>query len=148
MTYYSLQGTDGCYEAARGLGDQPKIWLRAKSEQVEWAPLEQLADEFLPDEWRHPSKEQLEAGHGGGDFLEVQDFVRAILQDRQPPIGIHEAMDMTSLVWSANSRLPRDRSGCPCRIPGSGKFSAGLNPQTRSGRRPHSTCNHNGDPGG
>ncbi len=95
MTYYSLQGTDGCYEAARGLGDRPKIWLRAKSEQVEWMPLEQLADEFLPDEWRHPTKEQLEAGHGGDDYLEVQDFVSAILRDCKPPIGIHEAMDMT-----------------------------------------------------
>ena len=27
LNYYSLQGTKGCYEAARGLGDRPKIWL-------------------------------------------------------------------------------------------------------------------------
>ncbi len=95
MIYYSLQGTDGCYEAARGLGDQPKIWLSAKCGQMQWIPLEELAEEFLPDEWLHPTKEQLEAGHGGGDYLEVQDFVRAILTDTAPPIGIHEAMDLT-----------------------------------------------------
>lgn len=95
MTYYSLQGTEGCYQASSGLDDKPKIWLASKSEQVEWVPLEQLAEEFLPDEWQHPSKEQLAAGHGGGDYLEVQDFVRAILTGTPPPIGIHEAMDMT-----------------------------------------------------
>jgi predicted dehydrogenase len=95
MTYYSLQGTDGCYEAPRGLGDQPKIWLASKSSAVEWMPLSELEEQFLPAEWLHPSKEALEAGHGGGDYFEVQDFVRAILNDAEPPIGIHESMDMT-----------------------------------------------------
>lgn len=95
MTYYSLQGTTGCYEAARGLGDQPKIWLADRSEKVEWMPLEDLAEEFLPDEWLHPTEAQLQAGHGGGDYLEVQDFVRAILDGAPPPVGIHEALDMT-----------------------------------------------------
>lgn len=95
MTYYSLQGTTGCYEAPRGLGDQPKIWLQDRCKEGEWIPLEDLAEEFLPEEWLHPSEEQLQAGHGGGDYLEVQDFVRAILDGTPPPIGIHEAMDMT-----------------------------------------------------
>ncbi len=95
MTYYSLQGTTGCYEAPRGLGDQPKIWLQDRCEGLEWMPLEDLAEEFLPEEWLRPSAEQLEAGHGGGDFLEVHDFIRAILDGAPPPVGIHEAMDMT-----------------------------------------------------
>jgi len=95
MTYYSLQGTEGCYEAARGLGDQPKIWLASNSAEPKWMPLEALADAFLPESWQHPSREQREAGHGGGDYLEVQDFVRAILEETEPPIGIHQALDMT-----------------------------------------------------
>jgi predicted dehydrogenase len=95
MTYYSLQGTTGCYEAPRGLGDREKIWLQGRCEGMEWMPLEDLAEEFLPEEWLRPSAEQLEAGHGGGDYLEVQDFIRAILDGTPPPTGIHEAMDMT-----------------------------------------------------
>ena len=95
MTYYQLQGTDGCYEAARGMGDVPKIWLKSRSQAVEWQPLSDFADEFLPAEWRHPSPEQLAAGHGGGDYLEVQDFVHAIRTGTPPPIGVHEALDMT-----------------------------------------------------
>jgi predicted dehydrogenase len=96
MTYYSLQGTDGCYEAARGLGDVPKVWLRAKSPHaMQWEPLEDLAAEFLPAHWLNPPPQALQAGHGGGDYWVVEDFVNAILCDTPPPIGIHEAMDMT-----------------------------------------------------
>lgn len=95
MTWYSLQGTDGCYESARGLGDEPKIWLKSINGTMEWMPLESLAEQFLPEHWLRPPQEAMQAGHGGGDYWEVQDFVEAILQDVEPPIGIHEAMDMT-----------------------------------------------------
>jgi predicted dehydrogenase len=95
MTYYSLQGTDGCYEAPRGLGDQPKIWLKERSEGLKWRPLEDFADEFLPERLKNPPPEALAAGHGGGDYWEIHDFIAAILEDAEPPIGIHQAMDMT-----------------------------------------------------
>jgi predicted dehydrogenase len=95
LTYYSLQGTDGCYEAPRGFGDEAKIWLKSRCEKLEWMALSELEEEFLPEFWLRPPKEALEAGHGGGDYWEVVDFVQAILEDKEPPIGIHEAMDMT-----------------------------------------------------
>jgi len=96
LTYYSLQGTEGCYEAPRGLGDQPKIWLRKDARGIlEWRPLWDYYEAFMPDFWKHPPKEALEAGHGGGDFWEVHDFVSAVLEEREPPIGIDLAMDMT-----------------------------------------------------
>ena len=49
----------------------------------------------MPDIWRNPPREALEAGHGGGDYFEVMDFVEAIQGKKPSPIGIHEAMDMT-----------------------------------------------------
>ena len=35
------------------------------------------------------------SGHGGGDLLELVDFVDSIRNGVEPVIGIHEAMDMT-----------------------------------------------------
>jgi predicted dehydrogenase len=96
MTYYSVTGTNGSYESARGFGDKPKIYLKDRhGEPALWHDLEELAEEFLPDEWLNQSEEARKAGHGGGDYMEILDFVKAIADGAQPPIGIHEAMDMT-----------------------------------------------------
>lgn len=95
-TYYSVTGTGGCYEAARGFGDKPKIYLKSHHEGVpKWHDLEELAEEFLPDEWLNQCEEARRAGHGGGDYMEILDFVDAITTGQDPPIGIHQAMDIT-----------------------------------------------------
>ena len=95
LAFYSLQGTDGCYEAARGLGDQPKVWLRSKSEKTEWRPLKDFEEDFLPEHWRNPPEEAKQAGHWGGDYWILQDFITAILEGSDPPVGIDLAMDMS-----------------------------------------------------
>lgn len=96
LTYYSLQGTDGCYEAPRGFGDDHKVWLRGiHGDEMAWHPLSDLQQEHLPARWLNPPPEALEAGHWGGDYWEVADFVEAILSGAEPPVGIHEAMDFT-----------------------------------------------------
>jgi hypothetical protein len=57
--------------------------------------LDDLRDEFLPDFWKEGMERARQAGHGGGDYFEILDFVDAALDRRPCPIGIHEAMDMT-----------------------------------------------------
>jgi len=94
-SYLHLQGTKGCYESPRGLGDKPKIWLLDRHEYNTWHDLDELAEEFLPDKWLNPSKEALAAGHGGGDYMVVQEFVDALVDGKEPPIDIHQSMDMT-----------------------------------------------------
>jgi len=98
MTHYELQGTRGCYQSAQGMGDQDKVWLMDRptaSGKVEWRPLMDLAEEFMPEFWKNPPAEALKAGHGGGDYFEVRDFVDCILKDSKPPIDVYDAMDMT-----------------------------------------------------
>lgn len=96
---YELQGTDGVFET--GKGAPARIWLRQLSEEVRWHDVETLLapggalEAYLPESWRNPPPEALQAGHGGGDFFEILDWVRAIRGEAPCPIGIHEAMDMT-----------------------------------------------------
>jgi predicted dehydrogenase len=97
MTNYQLQGTQGCYESARGgPGDINKIWLAVLCKDANtWLDLANLEGEYLPEIWRNPSQAALQSGHGGGDFFEVQDFINSILHGTPCPIGIDEAMDMS-----------------------------------------------------
>lgn len=96
MTNYTLQGTDGCYESARSPRGRNRIWLRSRSPDPNtWSDLEGLADEFLPEDWRALEEMAKQTGHGGGDFFVIADFADAILGEKPPIVGIHEAMDMT-----------------------------------------------------
>ncbi len=96
MSNYTLQGTKGCYESTRGPGERHKIWLADLCRDKEtWLDLSDLEAEYLPEIWRHPPEAALKAGHGGGDYFEVLDFINSIVTGTPCPIGIHEAMDMT-----------------------------------------------------
>ena len=113
--YYSLQGTKGCYEAARGLGDQPKIWLAEHSDQIAWQSLSDFEEQYMPKIWRNPSMEALQAGHGGGDYLEVREFVDSIINDTKSPIDIYESLDMT--VPGLVSEVSINRESIPVEVP-------------------------------
>lgn len=96
MAYYSLQGTEGCYEAPRGPSDSHKIWLKSRHEDPNtWHDPSEFEHEFLPEQWLHPPETALRTGHWGGDYFVVADFLQAIITETNPPIDIHIAMDMT-----------------------------------------------------
>lgn len=98
MSYYSLQGTKGCFEAPRGLGDQHKLWLDTSgenSDQADWRPLSDYY-EYLPERYKNATEEQKAAGHWGGDFFIVDDFVNAVKGLQAPAIDVYDACE-----WSA-----------------------------------------------
>jgi len=96
MTNYALQGTNGCYESARSSLEPNKVWLADLCPDMNtWIKLEDLEADYMPEMWRNPPQAALKAGHGGGDYFEVLDFVNSIVDGIPCPIGIHEALDMT-----------------------------------------------------
>lgn len=100
MTYYSLQGTKGCYEAPRGLGDDHKIWLEGMDENTDkakWRPLKEFLH-YLPERYLNATEEQKAAGHWGGDFFIVEDFVNAIFKNEKPPIDVYDACEWTAVA--------------------------------------------------
>ena len=100
LSYYSLQGTKGCYEAPRGMGDDHKIWLVGMDEDTEkatWRPLKDFY-EYLPERYKNVTEEQKSAGHWGGDFFVVQDFINAITKGVKPVIDVYEACEWTAVA--------------------------------------------------
>ena len=96
MSNYQLQGTDGCYESARQPGQPNFVWLRSlDADAAKWFDLDHVGNEFIPESWVKYEQLAQQAGHGGGDLIELIDFADAIRNRRPTPVGIHEAMDMT-----------------------------------------------------
>jgi predicted dehydrogenase len=97
MAYYSLQGTKGCYEAPRGLGDDHKIWLKdMDNHEGGWRSLADFKD-YLPERYKNATEVQRAAGHWGGDFFIVQDFVDAVRSGVKPAVDVYEACEWTAV---------------------------------------------------
>ena len=99
MTYYQLQGTRGVFETPRGFGDQLKICLTKDSAnygEAKWESLDNYSS-YLPERYRAATSEQNAAGHGGGDFFLVQDFVDAIRTGQKPDIDVYQACEWTAV---------------------------------------------------
>jgi predicted dehydrogenase len=97
--YYTLQGTEGCYEAPRGLGDTHKIWLKSmgdKADQATWRPLSDF-NAYLPERYKKVSEEQQSAEHWGSDFYIVHDFVQAIREGTPVAVDVYEACEWTAI---------------------------------------------------
>ncbi|NLO46012.1 MAG: Gfo/Idh/MocA family oxidoreductase [Clostridiales bacterium] len=124
MSYYSLQGTKGCYEAPRGLGDEHKIWLEASGDgdNRKWAPLSDYYDKYLPERYKNATEKQKQSGHWGGDFFLVDDFLDAVINGKKPAIDVYDACEWTAvgllseLSVTNGGRaidMPRFRPGTP-----------------------------------
>ncbi len=96
-TYYALQGTKGVYESSRIEGQPGNLWLgeSVAGEHRTWCSLTDL-DEFLPEDWKNPPPEALQAGHGGGDYFVARDFIRACRGEAFPNCGIDDALEWTA----------------------------------------------------
>jgi len=114
-SYYSLQGTKGCYEGTRGFGDKQKIWLADHCKVGEWRALSEFEDDFMPERWKNPPEEASKAGNVSGEYFELRDFVDSILHDTEPPMNVYVAMDFT--VPGLCSEESIANGGMPVQVP-------------------------------
>lgn len=125
MTHYVLQGSRGAYLSERYHGEDPLIWTDGRSPgasppdpvrgEAEWEPLWNYAAEFEDEGWRTLGAEARRAGHGGGDYFVIRDFVTAVRNGTPPPIDVYDAV-----TWSAIVPLSEEsvrRGGAPVAVP-------------------------------
>jgi len=117
MTWYLLQGAKGCYEAARGFGDDHKVWVEDfhGEDENQWHSLWDFEAEFMPEPWRSLSEKAAAAGHGGGDYFVAYEFVRSIINDTDPPIDVFRTLDMTLCDMASQESIAR--GGAPVPVP-------------------------------
>ena len=107
MTHYGLQGNAGAFISARHDGEDPLVWIEgvspgsnlpASSRQPEWQSLWALAAEYEHPRWASRGDEAVAAGHGGGDFFVLEDFVDAVLGERASAIDVYDAVTWSSIT--------------------------------------------------
>lgn len=124
MTYYTIQGTKGVVEASRVAGQDAKIWLKGMDEsidQAKWRPLSDF-NKYLPERYLNATEEQKNAGHGGGDFFIVEDFINAVTKGIKPAVDVYQACEWTAIALlselsitnkSRNIDMPHFRKNMP-----------------------------------
>lgn len=104
MDTYLLQGTNGIFESGIDESDGVNGFLDRVSfvgennpeKNMKWEKLSNY-NEFLPERYKNATKEQLEAGHRGGDFFIVEDFINAIRTNTQPELDVYKACEWTAV---------------------------------------------------
>ena len=120
MTHYVLQGSKAAYLSGRHEREDPLVWIDGRSPgtspgDAEWETLWAYSDEYEHPRWRQWGEEARRAGHGGGDFFVIEDFVSAIESGEPPAIDVYDAV-----TWSAIMPLSLEsvaRGGAPMEVP-------------------------------
>ena len=55
-------------------------------------------DEYLPEDWKTITKEQLEAGHGGMDYVMMKHYLTCLKEGRPMPIDVYDAVSWMSIT--------------------------------------------------
>jgi hypothetical protein len=105
MARHELQGTKASYTMQEP-GRKSLIWIEDRSATSQsgvaeaWEPISKYYEEFEHPLWREHRAEAEAAGHGGGDFFVLREFVASIREERPPVIDVYDAV-----TWSCITPL-------------------------------------------
>jgi predicted dehydrogenase len=113
MTHYVLQGIEGAYLSPRtgdpdGHADDPLVWIAGRSpgisppatddEAPRWQSLWEYAAAYEHPLWVRRGQEARASGHGGGDFLVLEEFCDAVRAGTCPPVDVYDAVTWSSIL--------------------------------------------------
>jgi hypothetical protein len=90
------------------------IGVNRVGEDRKWRPLSEF-EEHLPEQWRNPPEEALKAGHDGGDYFEVRDFVESVHGGARPLVDVYTALEWTAAGLCSQTSI--DNGGVAIRMP-------------------------------
>jgi len=108
---WMIQGTLGLYDEPRNsvyiLGTSPRYH--------EWEPFAPYQEKYEHRWWRQLRELDPTIGHGGTDYIELDQFLRAVRAGRQTPIDVYDSV-MMSVITPLSERSIAEGSR-PVRCP-------------------------------
>lgn len=92
---FRVQGTQGLW-----YNDGNTIYVEGKSKPHRWDASQQWLDQYNHQYWRENGEKARGAGHGGMDYIMMNDFFEAIKNNTDVPLDAYDAA-----AWSAISGL-------------------------------------------
>ncbi|MCX5661251.1 MAG: Gfo/Idh/MocA family oxidoreductase [Planctomycetota bacterium] len=110
MACHELQGVRACFRTQVDPAQPPMVWIDGLSPgtnpptkknpgHMQWQNLYDHAKKYEHPRWMKHMETANKAGHGGGDFFELEDFVDAIEGKAPSPIDVYDALSWSSIVW-------------------------------------------------
>ena len=114
---FTVRGTKGMYEQISNsvyFDGQPEYW--SSVEYIEkYKNSAEKYKSMLPDAWKSITQEQLDAGHGGMDYVELREFVDRLKSGEEMLIDVYDAASW--MVITALSEESIAEGGKPMQIP-------------------------------
>ena len=93
LMFQRLQGTEGIF-----FGSLEKIYVDGRSPEHKWedaAPYYEQYEHFL---WKALGEAARSSSHGGEDYVELHQFVRAVRNKIQTPVDVYDAATWSAIV--------------------------------------------------
>ena len=91
---FRLQGTKGIV-----MGAWDKIYLEGVSpKKDEWEPFAPYMKKYEHPIWKEMNGGSITSGHGGGDYITVYEFIKAVRTKTQPPQDVYDAATWSAIV--------------------------------------------------
>jgi len=107
--FYLVQGPKGCYDSRQG------VYIDGKSPSHRWESAGKFAKDYGHELWKTRGEKARASGHGGGDYLELAEFVDALRSEREPFIDVYDSASWSSLVELSMKSI--DAGGSSIEIP-------------------------------
>lgn len=115
-TTHELQGTRAAFRTQADPAQGAILWIDGLSsganpprstespdwqegDPMQWEPMENYQHQFDHPRWKQSGTLASAAGHGGGDFFVLEDFINVVDGVIDNPIDIYTAVTWTSLIW-------------------------------------------------
>ncbi len=107
---WMIQGTNGLYSEPRNAlyvhGTSPKYH--------EWESFDPYQEKYDHAWWKQTAQEAAGASHGGTDYLELREFLRAVRAKTQTPIDVYDSVIMSVITPLSEESIAKGSAPVKC----------------------------------
>jgi predicted dehydrogenase len=107
---WMIQGTLGLYNEGNS-----SVYLDGSSPKYhEWEPFAPYQEKYEHPWWKGLTERGSEAAHGGTDYLEIDQFLKAVRNRTQTPIDVYDSVVMSVIIPLSEQSIARGSAPVKC----------------------------------